>query len=103
MTKKCWLAVDSNGDEKMTANTLGFIRFNPMLARKGDYMENRKIFSFSDYKKDYELWIESHEGQPDCKYGFPKGEIILPEGSIEKLIGRKLTWDDEPVLYEGNK
>ena len=42
MTKKCWLAVDSNGDEKMTANTLGFIRFNPMLARKGDYMENRK-------------------------------------------------------------
>lgn len=23
--------------------------------------------------------------------------IDLPKGSIEKLIGRKLTWDDEPV------
>jgi hypothetical protein len=23
--------------------------------------------------------------------------VKLPQGSIEKLIGRKLTWDDEPV------
>ena len=23
--------------------------------------------------------------------------IALPKGSIEKLIGRKLTWEDEPV------
>ena len=23
--------------------------------------------------------------------------IVLPKGSIEKLIGRTLTWDDEPV------
>ena len=23
--------------------------------------------------------------------------IVLPKGSIEKLIGRILTWDDEPV------
>ena len=26
--------------------------------------------------------------------------IILPFGSIEKLICRKLTWDDEPVELE---
>ena len=26
------------------------------------------------------------------------GDILsLPKGSIEKLIGRKLTWEDEPV------
>ena len=24
-------------------------------------------------------------------------KLVLPEGSIEKLIGRKLTWEDEPV------
>ncbi len=24
-------------------------------------------------------------------------DIQLPEGSIKKLIGRELTWDDEPV------
>lgn len=23
--------------------------------------------------------------------------IVLPKGSIEKLIGRQITWDDEPV------
>jgi len=28
--------------------------------------------------------------------------VSLPKGSIEKLIGRKLTWEDEPVeLKEG--
>lgn len=25
------------------------------------------------------------------------GYIDLPQGTIEKIIGRKLTWDDEPV------
>lgn len=30
--------------------------------------------------------------------GFINTDIVpLPSGSIEKLIGRKLTWDDEPV------
>lgn len=29
--------------------------------------------------------------------------IVFPKGSIEKLIGRKLTWKDEPVeLKESN-
>lgn len=28
---------------------------------------------------------------------FPEGAIILPRGSIKKLIGRELTWKDEPV------
>ena len=27
----------------------------------------------------------------------PRYNIPLPLGSIKKLIGRKLTWDDEPV------
>ena len=29
---------------------------------------------------------------PSSNYG-----MKLPKGSIEKTIGRKLTWDDEPV------
>ena len=28
---------------------------------------------------------------------FDNPTISLPKGSIEKLIGRKLTWEDEPV------
>lgn len=26
-------------------------------------------------------------------------EVKLPKGSIEKLIGKTLTWEDEPVEY----
>jgi len=29
--------------------------------------------------------------------------VILPKGSIEKLIGRKLTWEDEPVELKGEE
>ncbi len=25
------------------------------------------------------------------------GSVYLPEGSIEKLTGKTLTWDDEPI------
>lgn len=42
-------------------------------------------------------------------YGFWAGmdgeaqSVELPKGSIEKLIGKKLTWEDEPVeLKEEN-
>lgn len=28
---------------------------------------------------------------------FHIGKIKLPKGSIKKLIGRNLTWDDDPV------
>lgn len=29
--------------------------------------------------------------------------IDLPKGSIEKLIGKKLTWEDEPVKLKEQK
>lgn len=29
-----------------------------------------------------------------------KDVITLPSGSIAKLIGRELTWEDEPVMIE---
>ena len=36
---------------------------------------------------EYERW------QPKMTFGW----VELPKGSIEKLIGKKLTWEDEPV------
>lgn len=36
-------------------------------------------------------WFDSDEDS-ECE-----GGIGLPKGSIEKLIGRTLTWGDEPV------
>ena len=32
----------------------------------------------------------------------PFSGVILPNGTIEKIIGRKLTWDDEPVKINFN-
>ena len=34
-----------------------------------------------------DVWVWFSDGEP----------IHLPKGSIKKLIGKNLTWDDEPV------
>ena len=57
-------------------------------------------------------WLAVDKNGDECIYdsrpvrykydGFPCWDcdsycIYLPKGSIKKLIGEKLTWDDEPV------
>lgn len=37
-----------------------------------------------------EVWVESERGQIDMAF-------MLHKGAIFKLIGKELTWDDEPV------
>ena len=37
-----------------------------------------------------EVYVESEQGSVSI-------EIELPKGSIYKLIGKELTWDDEPI------
>ena len=41
---------------------------------------------FKRYDADVSLWYGE-----DCEYEY------LPKGSIKNLIGRELTWNDEPV------
>lgn len=41
--------------------------------------------------RDSSIW------EYECLAWDSKGGVYLPKGSIEKLIGRKLTWKDEPV------
>lgn len=51
-------------------------------------------FVFSNIpKRDLELgwWLPTH------KIKSFRMNVKLPKGSIEKLIGKKLTWEDEPV------
>lgn len=51
--------------------------------------------------KDGSEWV--HRGVPvRCEYDewidhFWEEHVELPQGSIKKLIGRDLTWEDEPV------
>ena len=51
-----------------------------------------KIYPFEPYRvRDY--WT-------CCMYMFLTGPIILPEGSIKKLIGKEITWEDNAVEYK---
>jgi len=43
------------------------------------------IFSYQPFRNHNRIWDTEHD------------YVVLPKGSIEKLIGKKLTWENEPV------
>lgn len=49
--------------------------------------------------KDMEEYIYDRlpSREADCWVNINTGVVDIPKGSIEKLIGRKLTWEDDPV------
>lgn len=66
-----WLAVNKNGTELITPG-------KPVRGWCGHW----------EYSE--EVYIESEQGNVSF-------EIELPKGSVYKLLGKELTWDDEPV------
>jgi hypothetical protein len=106
-----WLAVDSNGNERMTTCEDGFQRFSPKLyhskysmdpkIRKASFEEQKKICSYNDTQMKDDHWIEKPNKNDMGKFGAYPQWCYLPKGTIKKLIGRELTWEDEPVKYEG--
>lgn len=42
-------------------------------------------------------WGYSEEFEIESEAGYIDIEIELPKGSVYKLIGKELTWSDEPV------
>jgi len=106
-----WLAVDSNGNEKMTTCEAGFQRFSPRLYHSNKsidpkignaaWEERKKICSYEDTQMKDDHWIEIPRKEDMGKFGAYPQWAYLPKGTIKKLIGRELTWNDEPVKYEG--
>jgi hypothetical protein len=46
-----------------------------------------------------------YQCQPEklsCEWGLAGDYVVLPKGTIKKLIGRELTWNDEPVELAGD-
>lgn len=80
-----WLAVDKDGSEKISSSTL--CRLSEVARCKNIL----NIFTKNGRKK----WINIWSTFDDKVFSFDG--IILPKGSIQKLIGRSLTWEDEPV------
>ena len=85
-----YIAVDKDGTEKV---------FNSIPIRRNQYGSHVFIYSLLRHlpytKNQRNKWAahwSTDEADP-----LPEGAIILPKGSIKKLIGRELTWEDNPV------
>lgn len=53
------------------------------------------VYSTKPFKvEDRNFWVSLAEKTTPAMY------VSLPKGSIKKLIGRDLTWNDEPVELE---
>lgn len=97
--KIVWLAVDANGDERISSNPEGFQRFYVKKYQEGDHNERRKTISYNDTIAESDHWIEHHSSE--CpKTGFLPQWMFLPRGTIKKILGRELTWENAPVKIE---
>lgn len=64
----------------------------------GEYLFRAKRNSYYELtdasKDDGEFWMSLYNDPDD---GWKNIAITLPKGTIKKLIGRDLTWEDNPV------
>ena len=91
-----WVAVDKDGTEKI---------FSSYPERRSMFHRNPIFIGFlpilNCYTKNQRNKWAAH-WSTDENDPLPEGAIVLPKGSIQKLIERNLTWKDEPVeLTEG--
>lgn len=93
-----WLCVNKDGQELICENEptrSGFVK-KSCYPSNGFYLENAKHWELHKVE-ELTYWDDSEMCScQDATYNF---DINLPKGSIEKLIGKVLTWDDEPVKF----
>lgn len=84
-----FLAVDKDGAEK-------FFNVKPF---RGNTQKDRDRVWGTYVGENYEKWYPKHDGRnEDTGDAYYQGySIELPKGTIRKLIGRELSWDDELV------
>ena len=81
------VAVNKNGTEVIADNLVrGYYTSNGSLILEGDYfnMDNSK----------YTHWIAPYYNPDE---GVEDISVEIPKGIIERLIGRALAWNNEPV------
>ncbi len=82
-----WLAVDKDGTEKVSNSVLIRRKYIKTI-----WWGSTNVFYSKNQRNKWANSFSSDESD-----ALPYDGVILPKGSIEKLIGKKLTWDDEPV------
>ena len=94
-----YLCVNKNGQELICPDKpvrLGFIKVRCSDLKNGFYLERAYSWDANKIKKeDLSYWDCSEVCSCEDFRSFLECE--LPSGSIERLIGKVLTWEDEPV------
>jgi hypothetical protein len=80
-----WLAVNKDSTECISEEKL--IRYPPIEKKDKRIKKHKQILS----KDDQYAWVWPYMTEDGGQM------VYLPKGSIEKLIGRDLTWEDEPI------
>lgn len=84
------VAVDKNGNEVIADNLVrGYYTAKGSLVLDGDY--------YNMDKSKFTHWIAPYYNPDE---GCEDISVQLPKGSIKRLIGRELTWNDEPAELE---
>lgn len=87
MENHCWVAVDKDGTEKISNSV--FIR------RTGVKKVLWGLVNVKYSKNNRNKWANGWS--TDQEDALPFHGVILPKGTIEKLIGRKMKWEEEPI------
>lgn len=82
-----WVCVDKDGTEKLS-------NYEPFRRRRQCSILWGVLNGFYT-KNQSNKWANCWSS--DRKDLLPFDGVILPKGSIEKLINRKMTWKDEPI------
>lgn len=85
-----WVAVDKDGAECICYDEPQ--RWGDVNGEPAKYFWDVKRIPF----KNLSYWVDFWEPFMSDEYCVSR-KIYLPKGSIKKLIGRELTWDDDPV------
>lgn len=67
--------------------------------------ETEVIYDFLPIRERHfnEFWTRQESIIKEDGWRVIPQEVGLPKGTIERLIGKKLTWEDEPVALEEEK
>lgn len=91
MNNHCWVAVDKDGTEKISNSEPMRRQFNGVRIMAALWGTCTGHY----YKNNWNEWCDGWSS--DEKDFLPFSGVTLPKGTIEKLIGRKMKWEEEPI------
>ena len=86
-----WVCVDKDGTEKISSGKPLRRSFKGLRIKNALWGLCTGAYSKNNWNKWCDEWSTDEK---DC---LPFSGVILPRGTIKKIIGKELTWEDEPI------